>query len=211
MWQRHVAGCSSLPGLKAHGTVALRLWLAVLVLVLSPWLTSLAEAIVDVNKSFAPVSRFPGQISLLTISLFNPNTSAEATGVALTDILPTNIVVADPPLVTNDCGGTVTADPGSGSVSLADGTIPPGNLSGGLRLSGGCSFTVAVTTRTDNIDQVGTYVNTIPAGAVASSLGTNPQQAAATLTVTPFNSVTGTKRFSPANVHGGGTMVLPSR
>ena len=51
----------------------------------------------------------------------------------------------------------------------------------------------------------GVFINLIPAGAVSSSQGTNPQNANATLTVAALQPVAGAKAFLPTNLHGGGT------
>ena len=51
----------------------------------------------------------------------------------------------------------------------------------------------------------GVFINIIPAGAVSSSQGDNPQNANATLTVAALQPVTGAKAFAPTNLHGGGT------
>ncbi len=61
-----------------------------------------------------------------------------STGLGFVDSLPANIMVAGTsPLKSNDCGGTVTANPGATSVSLAGGAIPLGK--------GSCDIEVWVT------------------------------------------------------------------
>ncbi len=154
-----------------------------------------ALAAVGVNKSFTPNSVIAGQVSVLTIVLLNPNAAA-ATGVALTDTLPANVVVANPLTIgSNTCGFTVTATPGQRPVALSAGTIP--GITGGV--PGQCQLTVNIVSSTPN-----TYLNTIAAGSVASSQGTNPQDAQATLVVSAPANITGTKAFVPNNVHGNG-------
>ena len=66
-------------------------------------------------------------------------------------------------------------------------------------MPGQCQLTINVVSSTPN-----TYLNTIAAGAVASSQGTNPQDAQATLVVSAPANITGTKAFVPNNVHGNG-------
>ncbi|HEX8012782.1 MAG TPA: hypothetical protein VF814_17900 [Casimicrobiaceae bacterium] len=158
---------------------------------------SAAHAAVGVNKSFTPNSVVSTQPATLTIVLLNPSSSA-ATAVALTDTLPAGVVIATPLAIgSNSCAfSTAGVVAGSGSVSLSGGSIPP--ISGGV--AGECQFQVDVSASSPN-----TYLNTIAAGAVSSSRGSNAQAAQATLVVSAPANVTGPKTFSPANVHGNGT------
>jgi uncharacterized repeat protein (TIGR01451 family) len=150
---------------------------------------------VGINKSFVPNSVSAGQTSTLTIVFLNPN-PAPATATAVTDTLPANVVVANPANSTTTCGGTVNATPGAGTVGLSGGTVP---AAVGVT-PGQCQFTVGVLSNTP-----GTYINTIPAGAVSSSQDTNTQAAQATLVATSLVNLTGTKAFAPNVAHGGGT------
>lgn len=156
-----------------------------------------ASASVGVNKSFNPISASVGQKSTLTIDLLNANAS-DATGTTLTDNLPTGLVIATPPNAGTTCGGTLTATAAGSSVSLSGGTIPAATTT-----PGGCQVTVDVVAATPS-----SYVNTIPAGNVSSSLGSNSQDASATFTVVALAPIAGSKAFSPTNVHGGGTTRL---
>lgn len=155
---------------------------------------SSALAAVGVNKTFNPTNVSAGQTSTLTVILLNNNASP-ATAVAFTDSLPGTVVVATPANTTTSCGATVTATSGVGNFSVSGGTIPA--ASGGV--AGQCTVTVDVMS-----PSAGVFINFIPAGAVASSQGTNPQNANATLTVAALQPVTGAKAFAPANLHGGG-------
>ena len=156
---------------------------------------SAAHASVGINKSFNLNSVTAGQVSTLTVVLLNPNVAA-ATGVSLTDTLPANVVVANPLTVgINTCGFTVTATPGLSPIALAGGTIP--GITAGA--PGQCSVTINVVSSVPN-----TYLNNIPASAVTSSQGTNPQSAQATLVVSAPANITGSKVFNPINVHGNG-------
>jgi hypothetical protein len=91
----------------------------------------------------APVIR-RGGTALLTFTIDNsqPATSAQA-GLAFTDQLPANLVLAAgdaPPSAlvgTNTCGGTLAAAAGSNSIGLSGGSVAAGAA---------CSFTVRVTT-----------------------------------------------------------------
>jgi hypothetical protein len=74
------------------------------------------------SKAFGQLSVFTGSTATLTFTIANPNASG-LTGLAFSDTLPVGLVVANPPGVTDNCGGTVTAVPGSNSISLSGGTI----------------------------------------------------------------------------------------
>ena len=157
-----------------------------------------ASATVGVNKSFTPNSVVAGQPSTLTILFLNPNATA-AINTAVTDTLPAGVKVASPPAITNTCGlvSDVTAVAGSGSVSIANGTIP----ASAAGVAGQCQFTVNVVSSTVN-----TYLNDIPSGAVSSSQSSNLQATQATLVVSTPAAITGSKAFLPTNVHGGGAV-----
>jgi uncharacterized repeat protein (TIGR01451 family) len=166
-----------------------------LVIADSTMFTAIASASLAVNKSFAPIAVSTNQSSRLTIDLFNSNATA-ANGVSITDNLPAGLQIATPANITTTCGGTITAIPGSGVISLTGGTIPAA-VAG---LPSSCQVGVDVVSTTAN-----SYVNAIPAGAILSSQGTNPLSANATLIVSPSAPLTGSKVFSPANLHGNGS------
>lgn len=140
----------------------------------------------EINKSFTPLSIPSGGISRPVVVTYNPNSFA-LTDASWTDNLAgvqPGLFIADPPRVTNSCGGSVTAAPGSTTLSLSGGTVPaqvgstPGEYAVGVDVT---STTPA------------NLINTIPAGALSSRGGgesiTNTTPASATLTVS--------KSFSP--------------
>lgn len=143
----------------------------------------------SVAKSFSPESIAAGSTATLTITLTNPNDIA-ATGVAVSDSLPSTLSIAAAPAAATACGGTVTTD--ASGIHLTGGTIPA---------NGACSVTVDVTSTTP-----GTHTNTIPAGALTSSAGTNADETTATLTV--LGALTVTKTFSPATIAPDATTTL---
>jgi hypothetical protein len=151
------------------------------------------------GKSFNKPSIIAGGNSTLTITLSNPNTTAASITSALTDTLPTGTFVSGTASTT--CGGTVAATIGSSTVSLAGGSIPA---------DGTCTVTVAVTA-----PAAGSYINSLPAGALKTSIGNSVSPAVATLTVTAgvgpvLVPPTLGKSFSPATifVDGVSTLVL---
>lgn len=78
----------------------------------------------SINKAFGQVAVPKGQAVSLIFTIANPNPATTLTSVAFLDNLPTGLLVASPNAVTNNCGGAVTAVPGSNSISLTGGQIP---------------------------------------------------------------------------------------
>ncbi|MEM1207553.1 MAG: IPTL-CTERM sorting domain-containing protein, partial [Acidobacteriota bacterium] len=105
-----------------------------------------------------------------------------------TDTFPANLVVASPPNVVNGCGGTVTANAGAGSVSLAAGTVA------GLST---CTVSVEVTTAVD-----GVYDNVVELTSDAGSSGN------ATATLNAIARPMFAKAFLSAPVLRGGAVTL---
>jgi mucin-19 len=146
-----------------------------------------------VAKSFAPTSIPVGASSQLTITLGTTAGGAGTTAAALTDTYPAGLVnIAGTPLLSNSCGGTVVAAPGGNSVSISGGSIPPNST---------CAIVVRVTSAS-----LGSYVNTIAAGALTSSSGSNAAGDTATLVVPARPTIS--KAFSPASITAGGTTTL---
>jgi hypothetical protein len=130
--------------------------------------TASALPALGVTKAFDPTTIAPGGISLLTVTLTNPN-ATPVTGAAFVDTYPTNLQTTGVPAAATTCvGGVANAAPNS--LSLTGGTVPA---------SGSCVVTVAVTS------SVATgYSNVIPAGGVtAANAAPSVDAAAAELTV----------------------------
>lgn len=123
----------------------------------------------SVAKSFSVASMASGGTAVLTINLGNPNGSALTLTAAMTDTLPTGMSVAPTPGLGGTCPGATSAAAGAGAISYGSGSTIP---------AGGCSITVNVTASAP-----GNYVNTIAAGALSTSGGSNPAPATASLTV----------------------------
>src|SRR5271166_3082257 len=125
--------------------------------------------------SFAPASIPSGGTSQLTIVLGNagPVGSAATLTQTLTDTWPAGLTIANPAGVGGTCpAGDVGATPRGGSVTYAaDSPLPPG----------GCTITVNVTGTSATRSTY--YTDSIPAGALVTTLGSNPAPASGTLTV----------------------------
>ena len=68
------------------------------------------------------------ETTTLTFTLTNPDAAIALTGVGFTDTLPAGLVVATPNGLANTCGGTVTADAGTDSIELVDGSLAADGL-----------------------------------------------------------------------------------
>lgn len=104
----------------------------------------------------------------LSFTITNPaaNTLAES-GVALTDTLPSGLIVSTPSGLTSTCAGTATASAGTTSISLSGGSLATG---------ASCAISLNVTGTSG-----GTFTNT--SGAVSSTNGGTGSTASASLTV----------------------------
>ncbi|MDQ3189715.1 MAG: DUF11 domain-containing protein [Pseudomonadota bacterium] len=146
-----------------------------------------------VTKTFGAPSFGAAGNTSLTISIANVNGAAITTNEVFTDTLPT----VPGPMTINTAGSTgtcpnVTAAAGSGNVTMASGTVIP---------AGGCTIIVNVTATA-----LGTYTNTIAAGALVTSAGNNPNAASANVNVVAVPTIA--KAFSPATIASGGTSTL---
>ena len=157
----------------------------------------------SVDKAFYPTNVNVNGISTLTIKLTNGNYE-QLDHVQFTDTLPANLVVAPVTNLVTDCGTGVTANPGSGSISLSEGTIPA--MVGAVK--GICTINVDVKALA-----TGTKNNSIAAGAVQGVLHTsgvsitNPVGTSASLQV-HILTIDVNKAFTPIQVHGLGSSTL---
>jgi uncharacterized repeat protein (TIGR01451 family) len=146
------------------------------------------------GKAFSPATINAGGVSTLTITLSNASGTAATLTTALTDTLPSGVVIAPTPNASNGCGGTLTATAGASTVTLNGGSI---------LANSSCTVTVNVTAPLG-----GSYFNSLAAGALVTSNGSNAAPAIATLTVSPPSAVTLSKAFSPATINAGGVSTL---
>lgn len=132
---------------------------------------------VSISKTFNPAQVLTNQPSVLTITITNTsNVPVVNMGLAdnLPGTLPDGLKVASPANAFTNCGGGLTASPGSQTIELTGGGLTalgnPGDS---------CTIVVDVVST-----QPGVYINTIPSGALTASGGiTNNNPANATLTV----------------------------
>ncbi|MBA1274137.1 DUF7933 domain-containing protein [Stutzerimonas azotifigens] len=133
------------------------------------------------GKQFAPAVIPAGGTSRLTIFVNNPNAAAMSLTAALTDDLPTApgpVRVAATPNIGGSCpGGAITATPNASFVRLASGTQVA---------AGGCTIEVDVTATT-----AGEHTNIIPARALQTDMGENPEPVYASLSVSTLGFISG--------------------
>lgn len=142
------------------------------------------------SKSFAPNPVAIGQPSTLSFTIDNTGSTADATGLDLTDNLPSGLLVATPANESTTCtGGTLTATAGSGVVSYSG---------GGVSAISSCTVQVDVVA-----DAGGDYDNT--AGPLTSSLG---DSGTATDTLRVSGGPTFAKDFAPSVIPAGGVSTL---
>ena len=117
------------------------------------------------SKAFSPAAASAGQTVTLTVTVFNDNPNG-LSGVGFADNMPSGLLTAG--AATGTCGGTTNVT--SSLLSLSGGSVPA---------NGSCQVSVPVVAATS-----GSYVNTIPAGALTSDeAGASQQNAQATLAV----------------------------
>jgi hypothetical protein len=138
------------------------------------------------SKTFAPALVAPGLPTTLTITLSNSASVGADLTAALIDAFPAGLSVAAIPNAVSDCGGqvTITAAPVGVTLDAAGSTIPA---------SGSCTLQIDVVS-----GGVGTFVNTLDAGALQTSIGSNTAQASATLRSAVPPTIT--KAFTPQTV-----------
>ncbi len=140
----------------------------------------------SMTKSFNPTTVAKNVSSTVTLAVTNGNTVAIDAN--FTDTLPTGMVVASTPGVTNACGGTVTATAGAGTISFTNAALAVGT----------CNITVKVSSATDN-----TYTNSATINSTIAGNGNTPS---ATLTVIDPPAIA--KAFGAASIPANGTTSL---
>jgi uncharacterized repeat protein (TIGR01451 family) len=164
------------------------------------------------GKAFNPATIAPGGTSTLTITLNNANTTAATLTRPLTDTLPSGVVVSGSASTT--CAGGTASTGAPAMASQAHGLLRPqwlgGNGGSSVTLTGGtipangsCVLTVDVIAANG-----GSYINSLAAGSLVTSNGTNAAPAIATLTVTVPSPITLGKAFNQATISAGGVSVL---
>ena len=180
--------------------------------ILSPVTTVHAISIpAEVNKQFTPIFIDAGGISVLRVSIFNPN-SFPLTNASWTDNLigvQPGLLIANPAGVNHTCGAgaIITAAPNTTTLSLSGGTVPAQTGA----TPGECYVEINVTSTTP-----GNLINTIPIGNLNSNgndggnpvIVSNTTPASATLTVVSVTPPSISKGFSPNTISMGDVSTL---
>jgi hypothetical protein len=148
----------------------------------------------SITKSFSPTTVAVNAPSTITFSITNSN--AVTIDASFTDTLPSNsltanLVVATTPNVVNNCGGSVTATAGSGTISFSNPALPAGP-----------TFTCTITVDVQGTED-GVYSNSV---TIDSSDQGNGNTSSDTLTV--INPPSIAKAFGAATVPLNGTTSL---
>ena len=132
---------------------------------------SAATAPPKATSTFTPQIIGVGGTSSLSITLANPNGSGTLTGITFTDTLPSTLTVDSPNGESGSCGSTssVTANPGSGSISLSGGSLKAGAT---------CTISVAVTAAQAEVVDNDT-------GPISSSAGNGAGSSASLVVLAP--------------------------
>ena len=153
-----------------------------------------------ITKLFSANTVPAGGKTRLSLTINNPNsnstppsTDMTLTGVSFSDSLPSGMTVASPANASSDCGGTLTATPGSSTITFSGGMIapaPPPDFAGG-----NCNIAVDVV-----VNGSGTFNNTTgPVSSNESGPGTTSNTAS--ITVAPATAPpTLAKLFGAASV-----------
>ncbi len=128
----------------------------------------------SLSQIFAQDTILAGDTTTLTLSLSNPNRDTANLSADLVDDLPTGLVIAATPSAGTTCGGSLTADAGSSSLTLSGGAIPAGSGS----TPGACTVSVDVTAAS-----TGSYLNELADGVLQTSFGNNTGTTSASLAV----------------------------
>jgi uncharacterized repeat protein (TIGR01451 family) len=154
------------------------------------------SSFVTLNKSFTPTNISVGGVSTVTVLIANNNPGAlNLTGVLLTDVFPTGMVIAPTPNASfTGAGctlGTLTANAGDAQVSIAGSSLLAGSS---------CSITVDVTA-----NFTGSLTNELPPNTVTSDQSiSNTNSPSATLVLLGNADVAVTKTDGVTSVLAGG-------
>jgi uncharacterized repeat protein (TIGR01451 family) len=158
-----------------------------------------------VGKAFSPATINAGGVSTLTITLSNANSTPASLTAQFIDTLPSGLVVV-PGSTRSTCIESLPASLSRSPAWFVIGTSVVGLTQGAIPANGSCTVTAEVTAAV-----AGTFINTLPAGALQTNNGNNAAPAVATLTVNTPGAVIAPslgKAFSPATINAGGVSTL---
>ncbi|MGY3669821.1 MULTISPECIES: DUF7933 domain-containing protein [unclassified Marinovum] len=154
-------------------------------------LTVIAAGLPTLAMSFDPASVEQGAPTTVRLAIDNATALVAAEALAVTLPLPAGLTVSSAGIVSDTCGGTLTADVGTASVDLSGGLIAAG---------GSCLIEVGIQT-----SDAGTFDPVT--GDLTSSLG-NSGPTTASLTVTAADAPALAMSFDPASLVQGETSTV---
>lgn len=173
-----------------------------LVIVQNSWLlltpvAAQSSTLLRVTNQFLTPIVAPGGVSILRIQINNDGATS-LTNLSFSNSfvsVPGAMIIAAAPAITNNCGGSIASVSGSfpgtpGSISLSNGSIPPGSF---------CQIDIPVQAFSS-----GNYISTINAKAVTSATLSNNDPTSATLQILSSSPATLAKAFSPNTIPGDG-------
>lgn len=132
-----------------------------------------------------------GDTTTLSYTVDNSSSTIALSGLQFSSTLPSGLEISTPVTATDTCGGSLTTDPSSRSLSYSVGSVSANAT---------CEITLAVTGA-----QAGTYQTST--SALQSSAGTSTAtEASLTVNATPTPSLA--LAFAPASIEQGGTSVV---
>lgn len=149
---------------------------------------------ITVSTTFATANVPKSSVVRVSVTITRAAYAALMTNVSFTDPLPSGFVIAPTPSLSSTCsGGTVSAAPGTTSLSMTGASL-------GTVISSSSSCTVSVNVMAPAT--LGTYVNTIAVGNVTAntSVGAVSNLTAASATVTVVDGISISSSFSPISV-----------
>ena len=153
-----------------------------------------AAAPPTISKAFSVSATKVGGKAQAGFSISNPSGNGPLTGITFTDNLPAGLVVANPNELVNSCGGSVSATPGSSTISLTGGTLPDDPE------TGNCFIGVEV-----QVTSAGAHNN---ATGQIDSNESSPGPGSNTATITGVSPPTFSKAFGAATMTVGSTTAL---
>jgi len=168
---------------------------------------TVTSTVLSASKSFNPTGPVSeGTVSTLTITFTNWSANA-LTNTSISDTLPTDVGggqlrIANPANAASTCGSpTITATPGSTSLSMNGGTVP-------ARANNGTGAVGTCFVKVDVIGPAGTYNNTATVAATETYADGSTQlvgpMSTNTATLTYTSSLSASKSFNPTSVSSGG-------
>lgn len=155
----------------------------------------------EINKQFTPLQISAGGISVMRVTVFNPNVYPLTNASWVDNLIGVQpgLFIANPAGIVNTCGGTATAAPGATNLSLSGGTVPPQVGA----TPGSCYVEINISSVT-----AGNLINTIPANNLTSQGNdggtivniTNTTPASATITIGTVTPPSITKGFTPNTI-----------